>query len=140
MFTTALTFILGASAAGWILARLKMIAIIAAAFVVTNAASGVIGYIKGHNKAAIACRLNDVVRQRDEALRDLKIARDLAPKVQAELDRQRDAIAKHDKETAEYAERISKAEQRAREAEERAAKARPANCPACPPSRPCVVD
>lgn len=140
MLTTALTFVLGASAASWILSRMKMILIIGAAFIISNGISSVYWYLKGYNSAATQCKLSTVIRERDEARRDLKIAAQTGAILQTELS-QRDArLAEADQRTAEYAAEVKRKQEALDEAERKLAQARPKGCPACPPARRCVVE
>jgi septal ring factor EnvC (AmiA/AmiB activator) len=140
MFATALTFVIGASAAGWVMARLKVIAITAAAFALTNAASFGIGYFKGHNTAATACKVQTVTRERDEARRDLKIAKDTGDLLQQELAAREKRLANADQKVTDYAAELQRKNDELDAAERRAAAARPKSCPACPAARSCVVD
>ena len=140
MFATALTFILGASAAGWVLARLKMIAILAALLIITNGASALVFYIKGYNAAAGVCKVNEISRQRDEARRDLQVARETSTLLKQELDRQSTSLAENDRRIQQYAEELQDKERKLALADATLAAKRPKTCPACPVQRPCVVD
>lgn len=140
MLTTVLTFVIGASAAGWVLARLKMLLITGAAFLLSNAASYGVGYFIGHNKAANACKVSTVLRERDEARRDLKIALDTGAKLKQELQQRDGRMAAADKKVAEYADELQRKIDALDAADRKAAAARPKSCPACPTARACVVD
>lgn len=134
-----LSMILGASAAAWLVSRLKMILIFAGILVATNAVSGVYWYLKGYNSAATQCKMAEVIREREEARRDLKIAQDTGAQLAAELKRQSTELAEGDRKVQEYADRLKEQERKLQQAERKAQEARPANCPKCPRPRPCVV-
>jgi septal ring factor EnvC (AmiA/AmiB activator) len=135
-----LTFVIGASAAGWVMARIKMLLITAAVFAVSNAASFGIGYFKGHNTAANACKVQELIRERNEALRDLKIAKDTGTFLQTELAARDKRLANADQKVTEYAAELARKNDELDAADRKAAASRPNTCPACPAARRCVVD
>lgn len=128
------------AAFAWVMKNLMIIAVAAGVLLVSNLLTGWVSYVRGYNSAATQCKLNTVIRERDEARRDLKIAEDTGATLKAELKRQQTELAKSDKEVADYAERLRTSEQRIADAEAKAAGSRPSTCPACPRPRPCVVD
>lgn len=140
MIATALTFVLGASIAGWILARVKMLLIFAAILAVSNGATGVFFYLKGYNSAVSECKANTLLRERDEARRDLKVASDTATVLKKELAARDGRIAAADKKVQEYATELQRKNDALDTAERKASLARPKSCPACPAPRSCVVD
>jgi uncharacterized membrane protein len=58
---------------GWLSSNLMIIGIAAATVLVTNAVSGVVWYVKGHNSAAAQCHVATLIRERDELRRDLGV-------------------------------------------------------------------
>lgn len=56
-----------------------------AVLLASNAISGGIGYYKGYNTAATGCRVNTIIRERDELKRDRDVQKTLANEVAREL-------------------------------------------------------
>jgi septal ring factor EnvC (AmiA/AmiB activator) len=123
-----------------LLSNLKLLAIGAAILAVTNVGTGLTFYIKGYNAAASVCKANEAIRQRDEARRDLEVAKATGEKLTKELSERDKRLAESDRRVKEYADTVEKREAALREAEKKAAAARPKGCPTCPPSRRCVVE
>jgi hypothetical protein len=73
-----LTSIVGGSAVSWLTSNLMVIGIAGAALLVTNAVTGTVWYVKGHNAAAAKCRVSTLIRERDELKRDRDIQKSTA--------------------------------------------------------------
>lgn len=72
---------------GTIISNLQTLLICAAVLIVTNGATGLFAYVKGHNAAAAKCKINSVIRERDEARRDRDNAVSTSKFLKDQLDR-----------------------------------------------------
>lgn len=73
MIVTILTTVLGATAAQFILRNLMMLGIAAAVLAGSNAITGLVAYVKGHNAAAAKCQVATLKVERDQLKRDVTV-------------------------------------------------------------------
>lgn len=71
---------------GPIISNIKIALICLALVAITNGITALVFYSKGYNSAASQCKMNTVIRERDEARRDLKVQADTAEYYKSQVD------------------------------------------------------
>lgn len=107
MFAAALAFADGLPIIGPIIRNIKIVLICAAVVVVTNGITATVFYVKGYNSAATKCKMNTVIRERDEARRDLAVQKDTAEYYKLESQRLQAAEVERKLRDGQYAATIA---------------------------------
>ena len=83
--------------------NLTIVLICGALLIVTNGISVTIGYVKGHNSAVAQCKVNTLIRERDELKRDRDVQKETGDFLRKEVNRLSTAQAKREQKDAEDA-------------------------------------